>query len=100
MAKLDLLEHFLHAVGRPVGNFLHQLVYHPAETVIDCTASASEWVQDHPYTCVALVGLGAYAYHRGWIKANTKRVDVNFEIDTCLGGYRTNTSAWVGKKNR
>ena len=98
MSKLNLLEHFLHSIGRPIGNALHQLIYHPADTVVDAASSCVEFVQDHPYTCVAVLGLGAYAVHRGWIDLNRKRLAVHIDIDTCVGGYRTDTTLWLGKR--
>lgn len=98
MAKFDLLEHFLREIGRPIGNFLHSLLYHPADTTIEAITNASEWVQDHPYTCVAVVGLGMYAHHRGWLRFQDKGVHVNLDAKCCIGEAHIHNSFRIGRK--
>lgn len=98
MARFDLLEHFLREIGRPIGNFFHELLYHPADTAIEAVTIASEWVQDHPYTTVAIIGLGAYAKHRGWLQFKDKGIHINLDAQCCLGEVRIHNSARIGRR--
>ena len=45
---------------------------------------------------IAVIGLGLYAAHKGALKYNNRRIEVNLDIDTCIAGYRTNTTFRIG----
>lgn len=98
MSSSNILEHFLHNVFRPIGSFFYNLLYHPADTVTDIVSSSADWVQDHPYTTVAVVGLGMYANHRGWLRFKDKGVHVNIDAECCLGGAHIHNSFRIGRR--
>ena len=98
MSSLNLLEHFLREIGRPIGHFLHNLIYHPADTAIEVVRDSAEWIQDHPYTCVAIVGLGMYAHHRGWLRFQDRGVHVNIDAKCCIGEAHIHNSVRIGRR--
>lgn len=98
MANSNILEHFLHNVFRPIGNFFYNLLHHPADTAIEIVTDTAEWVQDHPYTCVAIIGLGMYANHRGWLKFRDKGIHVNIDAQCCIGEAHIHNSVRIGRR--
>lgn len=85
MSQIDLLDQLLNSVVRPV-----------VDTVSNLAISTAYTAKEHPVACAALVGLGAYAFHRGWLKVDRNRLHVNVNIDNCVFGYRTSTTFRLG----
>lgn len=96
--RFDLIERFLSYTLQPVTHLAKSLWHHPIDTVVDTAVAAGEFVQENPLTCVAIVGLGAYAHHRGWLKTRKWGVGVDVEVDTRLGGMAVRSGCWLGKK--
>jgi len=61
MVSIDSLENLLSEVVRPIGNSLLHIVNHPIETASNILEFGAEAVKSHPYTCAAVIDLGAYA---------------------------------------
>lgn len=98
MARFYLLEDFLSDIFQPIGRALAKIINHPIDSIGDVANSAIDIAKEHPYTCAAVVGLGAYAYHRGWIKVDRNRVSVNINVNTPIFGYNTNTTFRLGRR--
>ena len=98
MSNSNILEHFLHNVFRPIGDFFYNLFNHPADTVTNAVSGAADWIQDHPYTTVAVVGLGMYATHRGWLKFHKRGMHVDVDAQCCLGEVHVHNSFRIGRK--
>lgn len=98
--RFDLFERFLSYLVHPVSNFISGLVHHPVDTVVDAAVGAGEFVQEHPLTCIAIVGLGAYAIHRGHLKVNSRCIGVDVHVDTSLGGFHINNAIWRGNRSK
>jgi hypothetical protein len=93
---MDLLEELLGGVVRPVGDALRDVMNHPIDTVNNIAINVGQTAKSHPLVCAAIVGFGAYAFHRGWLKIDKNKLHVNVNIDTCVFGYRTNTTFRLG----
>lgn len=98
MTTIALLDDLLSDVVRPIGNALLDVLTHPVDTVSNIAISAANTAKAHPYACTAIVGLGAYAFHKGWLKIDKNRLHVNINIDTPIGGYKTNTTFRIGHR--
>lgn len=99
-ARFDLFERFLSYLVQPVSSFVSNFVRHPVDTVVDAAVGAGEFVQEHPLTCIAIVGLGAYAKHKGYLKLNSRCVGVDIHVDTRIGGMHINNAIWRGDRNK
>jgi type II secretory pathway component PulF len=92
------IEHALYHLLKPVGDAAYYFFNNPLNALSSGLYATGDFIQDNPYTCIAIIGLGAYAAHKGALKYNNGRVNLTLDIDTCVGGYQTNTSLWVGKR--
>lgn len=92
------IENALYHLLRPIGDASYYFFNHPLDALSYTLYATGDFIHQNPFTTVAVIGLGAYAVHKGTLKFNGRRVDVNLDIDTCLGGYRTNTSMWLGRR--
>lgn len=96
--RFDLLERFLSYLFHPLASFARGLWHSPTDTVVDAAVAAGEFVQEHPLTCVAIVGAGMYAKQKGWLKLERWGGAFKVEADTSLGGFHSHNSAWIGKR--
>ncbi len=94
----DIVEGYINEVVRPLGNLLVNTVTHPIDTLQSIASASAQLVQSHPYTCATIVGLGAYAMHRGNLRFENNKVHVRFNIDTPFGACNWNTSHRIGPK--
>jgi hypothetical protein len=92
------IEHALYHLLRPIGDAAYYFATHPVNALSAGLYAIGDYVAENPYTTVAVIGLGAYAAHKGMLQYNNRRLTVSANIDTCLGGYQTNTSLWIGKR--
>lgn len=99
-ARFDLFERFASYLVQPVLDFFKSLIYHPVDTVVDTAVAAGEFVQEHPLTCLTIVGLGAYAKHKGYLKLNSRCVGLDIHADTRLGGAHLNAAVWRGDRSK
>lgn len=93
-------ENALYHLVKPVGDGLYYFINHPVDAVVNTLYATSDFIQDNPYTSLAIVGLGAYAYHKGYIRYRDRKGTLDVEVDTCIGGASLNTSLWCGRKRR
>ncbi len=98
MPILDQLDNLLSEVVRPIGDTVLHAISHPIDTVSNVLTGTAHLAQAHPYASATFIGLGAYAFHRGWLKIENNKLQVNINIDTCVFAYRTNTSIRIGPR--
>src|SRR6186713_120086 len=97
-ARIDLIERFLSYLFQPLASFIRGLWHSPTDTVIDAAVATGTFIQDHPLTCVAIMGAGMYAHKRGALKFEKWGVSTNLDLDTGHGGIHAHNSLWIGKK--
>ena len=90
------IETALYHLLRPMGDAAYYFAHHPLDALSDGFYYAGDFIKENPLTCVAVIGLGLYAAHKGALKYNNRRIEVNLDIDTCIAGYRTNTTFRIG----
>lgn len=98
--RIDLIERFLSYTLQPISHFLRSLWHHPVDTVVDNVVSVGEFVQENPLTCAAIVGLGAYAHHRRWLRFGKYGIGVHIEPETPIGGAMIHSSFYLGNKKK
>lgn len=94
----NVVEGFIGEVVRPLGNFLVNTVSHPIETAQSVASAGAQFVQNNPYTCVTILGLGAYAMYRGNLRFENNKMYFGCNIDTPLGACNLNTALRLGPK--
>lgn len=97
-ARFDLFERFASYLVQPIASFVRSMWYHPVDTVVDTAVAAGEFAQEHPLTTCAIIGLGAYAHHRRWLRLGKWGCSVHVDADTRLGGVNIHTGAYIGKR--
>jgi hypothetical protein len=90
------IENALYHLLRPIGDAAYYFAHHPLNALSDALYATGDFIQENPYTCAVVLGLGMYAAHKGMLRFHHRRMDVNVDIDTCLFGYRTNTTFRLG----
>lgn len=98
--RFDLIERFLSYTLQPITHVVKALWHHPVDTVVDTAIGVGEFVQENPLTCIAIVGLGAYAHHRGYLQLHRWGIGIDVDIDTRLGGAHVHNHVWCGKRRR
>ncbi len=99
MTIINSLENLLSDIVRPIGEGVLNVVSHPIDTACNMLTYTADLAQEHPYGCAAVVGLGAYAIHKGWIKLDKNKLHINIDINAGpLGGLRTNTTLRLGPR--
>ncbi len=95
---MNIIYGYIEEVVRPLADFLVNTVSHPINTLESIGTTCLDVIQSHPYTTLTVVGLGAYAMHRGNLKIENNKLHVQFNVDTPLGACRWNTSHRIGPK--
>lgn len=96
----NIVEGYINEVVRPLGNSLVNTISHPVEALKSIASVGTQFIQNNPYTCVTILGLGAYAMHRGNLKFENNKVHFHCNVDTPLGAVSLNTSFRIGPKLR
>ncbi|MGD9593074.1 MAG: hypothetical protein AB7V32_11185 [Candidatus Berkiella sp.] len=96
----NIVEGYINEVVRPLGNLLVETVSHPIDALNSVASAGSQLIQNNPYTCATIVGLGAFAMYRGNLKIQNNTLHLHFCIDTPFGACNWNTSHRLGPRAR
>lgn len=100
MSFPNIVEGYINEVIRPLGNLVVNTVSHPIDTLQGVASAGAQLIQNNPYTCATIVGLGAYAMYRGNLRIENNKLQVRFNFDTPFGACNWTTTHRIGPKLR